>query len=435
MGIAYRCLLAGLLAALAGCAVVEPQNLTCSAFPTVPQQPGATVATTVLRAPAAGDLAGVSAPRPERVTVRAPDPASDPVAAAAFGILSSRVDRSLDLDSVSRPAPPRLSYLALSTGGQWAAFGSGFMAGWSANPSRSQARPAAFDIVTGASAGATIAPAAFAGKDFDAALPFAGDVDVEGLARSRGFPGLLFANSLFDASGLERTVRASATAALVERIAKRQSEGRRLFVGAVSLQSSRFDRFDLTAEAVAGGTEARPCIAEAVLASAAIPAILPPRGINGQYYADAGLRDHLFLGDVDRAMQAVRAATGDQPVVDAFVIINGDLEAPSGPLQARLTDLARRSMSIVTDQGLRQSALNVLQFAEKRGWNVRAMTAKGVDLSPCEGALPAASKTESDALFSSCVTRILYREGFRRGSAARIDWLDAADLRRLVNEF
>ena len=55
--------------------------------------------------------------------------------------------------------------LALSGGGADGAFGAGLLAGWSARGTRPQ-----FTIVTGASAGALIAPFAFLGPAYDETL-------------------------------------------------------------------------------------------------------------------------------------------------------------------------------------------------------------------------------------------------------------------------
>src|ERR1700678_603709 len=56
-------------------------------------------------------------------------------------------------------------YLALSSGGSGGAFGAGILVGWTANGKRPS-----FDLVSGVSTGALIAPFAFLGSDYDQAL-------------------------------------------------------------------------------------------------------------------------------------------------------------------------------------------------------------------------------------------------------------------------
>jgi hypothetical protein len=60
---------------------------------------------------------------------------------------------------------PPVSYLAVSGGGDNGAFGAGLMNGWTETGTRPE-----FKIVTGISTGALIAPFAFLGSDYDAAL-------------------------------------------------------------------------------------------------------------------------------------------------------------------------------------------------------------------------------------------------------------------------
>ena len=76
--------------------------------------------------------------------------------------------------------------LALSGGGADGAFGAGLLAGWSARGTRPQ-----FTIVTGASAGALIAPFAFLGPAYDEMLKsvFASG-EMANLLQSDGLAGL-----------------------------------------------------------------------------------------------------------------------------------------------------------------------------------------------------------------------------------------------------
>ena len=60
---------------------------------------------------------------------------------------------------------PPVSYLAVSGGGDNGAFGAGLMNGWTETGTRPE-----FKMVTGVSTGALIAPFAFLGPDYDAAL-------------------------------------------------------------------------------------------------------------------------------------------------------------------------------------------------------------------------------------------------------------------------
>ena len=72
--------------------------------------------------------------------------------------------RYAEFESGRRAEQPVLEVLIISGGGDWGAFGAGFLKGWGRVPPGSMARPQ-FDIVTGVSTGALIAPFAFIGTD------------------------------------------------------------------------------------------------------------------------------------------------------------------------------------------------------------------------------------------------------------------------------
>src|SRR5262249_9982626 len=72
--------------------------------------------------------------------------------------------RYRDYKDGKRPTPPTVDVLALSGGGDWGAFGSGFLVGWGECPDPLDRRPT-FDAVTGVSTGAVIAPFAYLGAD------------------------------------------------------------------------------------------------------------------------------------------------------------------------------------------------------------------------------------------------------------------------------
>ena len=313
-----------------------------------------------------------------------------------------------------------LRVLALSTGGQWGAFGSGFLTGWSRNTAY---RRPQFDLVTGASAGGVIAPAAFAG--LDDALPFGGDVD--DYALQRPLLSLLSSNSVYDVRNLEAEVDRANTDRLRKAIADGARAGRKLVIGAVNLDTTRFEAYDITAYA-ASGQMRRACLSEAVLSTAAIPVLLPPRRFNGALHADAGLREHIFL----RELSAARDRAGSSRPVEVFVIVNGDLRPPTGEgkLSEGIVDLSQRAFGIVTDQGMRDSIRNVLDFAGKRGWTVRGMTANSLKVpGHC------AARQKDKALFNSCITQYLFAAGRRIGeNHTQSTWLSETELRDLLRK-
>lgn len=375
-------------------------------------------------------LAGCTTPRPPSQVCRGFGLTGDtalPAADTGTGPIAAEVGRLLELRAPAARGPIVVNYLVLSTGGQYGAFGSGFLSGWGENTV--QPRPE-FDIVTGASAGGVIAPFALAGVGFDASLTLNAGIGTEDVLRRRSPFEMLTATSIMDISGFERRIRSAIDPALVAELAQAHALGRSAFVGTVNLDTSAFEVVDL-ARIAAEDPRAEPCIEEAMLATAAIPGLFPPRHINDQLYADAGLRDHVFFAGVRQAIGRAKAR-GIRVQLNAYIIINGDLRAPVTPVDHNLRAIALRSMSIITDQGLRKSVLEVLRLGAETQWNIRAITAREVDLSACGGATTAVESKE-EALFDVCTTQALFDAGRAYGQSAAIPWLTADELRALAN--
>ncbi|MEO0914908.1 MAG: patatin-like phospholipase family protein, partial [Pseudomonadota bacterium] len=130
-----------------------------------------------------------------------------PEEAQIFGMGAMFQERADAVPAPARPAAraaplPRVDVALISAGGQWGAFTAGFMTGWSEN--RVDPRPAAFDVVTGVSTGAILAPLVFAGPEFDAALAEAYDgIRERDVLRRRPTLELVGAPSLWDPTPLE----------------------------------------------------------------------------------------------------------------------------------------------------------------------------------------------------------------------------------------
>ena len=327
--------------------------------------------------------------------------------------------------SVAQPIVVRV--LTLSAGGQWGAFGAGLMTGWSQN--RSTPRPD-FDIVTGVSAGAVIGTPVFAGQEFDEVLQFYRGLDADDVAIRRPLTALLRAASLSNPSPVESFFRSAVTPELVASIARRHAEGDQLLVAATNLDTTVGEIFDLGATAeMADTARAQDCIVEALLASSAIPGLLPPRAINGSLYADGGLRDQVFLSAVDTARARVARESGRDVRVEAYVIVNDSLTPPMEPPRDRLLDYIGRSVEILADEGARDSIVDAVTFAESRpGWTVYGMI-PDVDLSSC-GFVVVPTST-----FDPCLTRLAFDAGLAAGRAEPIDWMTAAELRAAAQQY
>jgi predicted acylesterase/phospholipase RssA len=142
--------------------------------------------------------------------------------------------------------------LVLSGGGARGAFAAGVLRGWSEAHTRPE-----FDVVTGVSTGALIAPFAFLGPAYDDRLEaIYTNIDDHDVFRRRPLAGLLWADSLADPTPLRNKISAEVTPDLLDRIAAEHRKGRRLYVATTDLDTKQQVVWDLGAIA-AGGTAGR----------------------------------------------------------------------------------------------------------------------------------------------------------------------------------
>lgn len=316
----------------------------------------------------------------------------------------------------TRPGPLTVEVLALSAGGQFGAFGAGFLRGWSENPVTP--RPD-FRLVTGVSAGAMIAPIAFAGPEYDAALDGYRGLAEEDVFERRALTALISAPSFADVSPLEDFLNDRLTEDLINSVADRHNEGRGLFILATDLDRTEAAVFNLGEIAASDRTleQKRLCMGEAMLASSAIPGLFPPRQIDGGLFADGGLRDQIFLQSIETARQDIIRETGRDIRVSATVVVNGSLLPPVDAVPDGLLNYARRGAVTLADEVLRDSISEVVRFAQSQpNWTVRGMIAN-TDLSGCP---PEAI----GGTFDVCVTQTIYDDGRGKGRMPQIPWLD-----------
>lgn len=202
---------------------------------------------------------------------------------------------------IGRTGRPR-DILAVSGGAAGGAFGAGLLAGLS----RSGRRPR-FDLVTGVSTGALIAPFAFVGSAWDDRLieAYTGGHAAALFDVRKALPGM--EAGLFRARALDLLIAPFVDADLLRAVAAADSEGRRLLVATTDLDRQEACVWDLGRIArlgVDGDIDAALALFRTVLAaSASLPGMFPPRLIDcesaGEGYqemhADGGMAAPLFL--------------------------------------------------------------------------------------------------------------------------------------------
>ena len=241
------------------------------------------------------------------------------------------------------------NYLVISSGGVDGAFGAGLLAGWTASGTRPD-----FQVVTGVSAGAMIAPFAFLGPAYDGVLrEIYSAYTSKDLVERRGMSEVLEGGAVMDTAPLRRLIDRYLGDEQVAQIAAEGQKGRKLLIGTTSLNTGRPMVWDLTKIAGSGASNARQLMGDLILASASIPGVFPPVRISvetggvrhDELHVDGGVTAQLFLGPagLDWKQVVERLRVHGQPQV--YLIRNARAYPQWTAVRSRLAPLLDRSLS------------------------------------------------------------------------------------------
>jgi hypothetical protein len=270
-----------------------------------------------------------------------------------------------------------VNILALSGGGAYGAFGAGVLNGWSQEGSRP-----AFNIVTGISTGALIAPLAFLGPTRDPTLRHLyTSLDTGDILGS--WPRMIMngtIDSLADSYKVAQLISQYCNRELLLEIARSHRQGRRLYVGTVNLDASRLVVWNMGAIALRDTPEALELFRQVLLASVSIPILFPPElftveargGSYDELHADGGVVHQVFVDDRLFALREAARQAGWESIRNQriFVIQNLPTEPAYDPVAPVVVDIAYKSiMALFSNQGLgdlyriyAQSEHNGLEF-------------------------------------------------------------------------
>jgi len=198
-----------------------------------------------------------------------------------------------------RKEPPVIDILIISGGGDWGAFGAGFLKGWQKVPAGHPLAKPEFDAVTGVSTGTLIAPFAFLGDEpsIDEIVNLYRNPEADWV-KQRGVLYFLPDNISFaEVPGLEREMRKHITLDMLRRIAKAGADGRVLAVNTTDLDTGTSRVFDLVVEAQRAADSGQiDRVHNIMLASAGIPGAFPFRMIDDELYVDGGVTGNIIYG-------------------------------------------------------------------------------------------------------------------------------------------
>ncbi|MCU0689229.1 MAG: patatin-like phospholipase family protein [Phycisphaerales bacterium] len=283
---------------------------------------------------------------------------------------------------------PTFDLLILSGGGDFGAFGAGFLQGWGKVTDASLKRPV-FDAVSGVSTGSLIAPFAFVGDDrsYEQLLKlYTSPKDDWFLVR-----GLLFFlpgnESFLRNDGLRRDLEEQIGREVVTAVARESGKNRVLQVNATNLDVGGVHPFEWSMQAelaVAGMENDDPAplrrLHDILLASTAIPAVFPPVVIDNALYVDGGVTSNILYGANWRSPRApfrqwMERYPGEPlPKIRFWVIVNNQLEVGPQTVQPQWMEIVKASMGTAirasTATSLRHLATQVALLREADKWDV-----------------------------------------------------------------
>src|SRR2546421_3335786 len=308
---------------------------------------------------------------------------------------------------VSRVPVKQPTVLALSGGGADGAFGAGLLTGWSARGTRPQ-----FTFVTGASAGALIAPFAFLGAAHDETLRsvFASG-EMANLLQSEGLGGL-FGAGLFKTAPLRELIARHVDAALLAAIAQEYRAGRRLYVVTTNLDAQRTAIWDMGKIAASGDPGALDLFRKVLTASASIPGVFSPMLIeveadgrrSAEMHVDGGVTTNVLILPEALLVSGTPVFPPDaRPKV--YVVMNSKLAPNFEVVKASTLQIVRRSFETSVRANTRNTLLASYQFAKSRNWDF--------NLASIDSDYP-----KSDTIgFDLAYMRQLFDYGYQRGRA------------------
>lgn len=277
-------------------------------------------------------------------------------------VAASATDGSIDL-------------LALSGGGAGGAFGAGILVGLS----EAETRPR-YEVVTGVSTGALIAPLAFLGPEWDDELTEAyARGATEDLMQTLGI-GALFNTAVFQGQPLRDLVNRFVTDELIEAVAHESATGRKLLVATTNLDREETVIWDMGAIATQGGPDARALFIDVLVASASVPGVFPPIMISvedgGQTFqemhVDGGASTPFFVAPdialaLDYSPEALRGA-------NIYVISNSQIAGQPRTTRFNTVTIASRSFSAVMTHSTRTALAQTDAFARRNGMSFHFTT-------------------------------------------------------------
>jgi len=243
---------------------------------------------------------------------------------------------------------PIVNLLAISSGGNEGAFAAGLLVGWTQTGRRPR-----FEVVTGVSAGALIAPFAFLGPAYDRQLVTMWTrYSTRDLIIKMPLTAMFGGSALADTGPLADLIAHYVDRPFLDNIAAEYRKGRILLIGTTNLDAQRPVVWNMTQIAASRHPQAVTLFRQVILASASIPGIFPPVHIRveargearEEMHVDGGTTQKVFIAPLQLRLHMLDPLYSAPPQFRIFVINNARMapewEAPKDESRA----IAERSL-------------------------------------------------------------------------------------------
>lgn len=336
--------------------------------------------------------------------VLAPEIIAEAKDSAFLGFRFSVDDPPAFVGATIESGRPEYTVLALSGGGADGSFGVGLLSGLTASGRRPE-----YDVVTGVSTGALIAPFAFLGASRDAQLRelYTGP-HLAKLLRQGSPVRLLRGPSIYKNKALKSEIAKSITDDLLAAIACEHRRGRRLFVATADLDAQQMVVWDMGAIAVSEGQQSKDLFRQILLAATSIPLVFDPVAISplpkpdGMFetHSDATTFAHLYA---DSTLFPIDDCRTGRRLCKLYVVAHSKLVAEPRTLKWQAPAVGKRALQTLLKASLSTRLLVTKQMTEANNIVFQ--------LAYLDVPFPSASPIEFDATYM----QRLYEIGFAQG--------------------
>jgi predicted acylesterase/phospholipase RssA len=309
--------------------------------------------------------------------------------------------------SSQRGGPRRqLNLLAISGGAEDGAFGAGLLAGWGDAGNRPE-----FDLVTGVSSGALIAPFAFLGRAHDAQLREIftqyGRKDIF----AYNVPSLLEGSALVDDSPLSRLIAKYIDRDFIRDVAEQRKRGRVLLIGTTNLDAQRPVLWDMGRIAASERPDAIDLFRRVLLASATLPGVFAPVRIKvrvgdknyDELHVDGGITRQVFIAPSTLRLVSGSSVRSTMTGAHLFVIRNGRIDPQWEPVNENVVSITQRSLSTLIKNQSIGDLYRIYSVANQ----------EGIDFNLAS--IPSDFAVRADELFDQKYMSALFERGYQMG--------------------